>query len=370
MYFTDSFPFPPELDRILREFRASPEALAKLWPTLAKARGLPQKGETHYSLNSELADAYAAYYLPANALKLYFVLEEMRRLNLPFENELNVVDFGAGPGSALCGLALWGKETQRKIHYTAWEQSKHFLRVGERLNSELRKEFPITAEWALAKRSPIEFLKGREPHIVVFQNSVHEIFPNETERCLELEKILSLLKRLGGPRYVILLEPALRDSTRDLLKTRQALIESKKARVWLPCLDNRPCGALASAKDWCHEEISVQFPEWFNAFGASAGLKKEALLFSYVVLSHVDLEVPGWQPNGLRMVSQRLERKGQTECFLCTQEGKQKIRVQHSKTTEENKQVHEWVRGDLFSEAEVTESGDLVRAKHLGKIEK
>ena len=365
MFFVDSFPFPAELEKILREFKASPQALAKLWPILAKSRGVPGKNETHYSLNSEMTGAYAAYYLPANALKIYFVLEEMRRLGLPLEKELRVVDFGAGPGSVLCGTAFWAKENRSKIQYSAWEQSKNFVQLGEQVSSELRKNFPVTAEWSLAKRSPFEFLKGREPHVVVFQNSVHEIFPDEAERNRELEKILSLLKRLGGPRYLILIEPALRDSTRDLLRTREALIDGKKAKVWLPCLDNRPCGALASPNDWCHEEIAVEFPEWFNKFGSSAGLKKESLLFSYSVLAHTELEVPDWHADGLRMVSQRLERKGQTECFLCTQRGKLKVRVQLSKTTDENRQLLEWVRGDLFSEVEIGESGDLVRAERL-----
>jgi hypothetical protein len=77
------------------------------------------------------------------------------------------------------------------------------------------------------------------------------------------------------------------------------------------------------------------------------------------------LEVSGWQSDGYRMVSQRLERKGQTECYLCSQQGKVKVRVQHSKVTDENQQLEGWVRGDLFSDVKIAEKGDLISAKKL-----
>ena len=365
-WIRDPYPFPSLLSESLMQ-KNTAQALTKLWPILSKQRGLPGPKETHYALQPELAEAYTAYYLPANALKIYFVLEEMRRLGLPLpEKKITIADLGSGPGSALCGAALWGKENSREINYHAWEQSKFFIGQGENLSTNLRKNFSITTSWSLAKREPLDFLKHCDPDVVLFQNSVHEIFSDPKERQRELEKIISLLKRSGGAKYLILIEPALRDSSRELLELRSSLIASDKARIWLPCLDNRPCGALSTKNDWCHEEVPVKFPEWMNNLGASAQMHKDSLLFSYLVISSPALEVSHWQSGALRMVSQRLEHKGQTECLLCTQSGKVKARVQRSKVTEENAQLQSWIRGDLFSQVELGESNDLVRATRLG----
>lgn len=364
-WIREPYPFPESLSKALRS-GTSQSAIEKLWPILSKQRGLPKHGEKHYAMQADLAEAYSAYYMPANALKFYFVLEEMRLLGLPLpEKNITVTDLGSGPGSALCSLAWWGKQNKTNVNYVAWEQSKHFITQGERLSASLRSEFPISTAWSLAKQPPLDFLKRQNPDIVLFQNSVHEIFPDPAIRKAELEKILSLLKRLAGPRYLILIEPALRHSSRDLLELRKELIHGGKTRVWLPCIDNRPCGALTQPTDWCHEEVPIEFPDWVNKLGASAQLTKESMLFSYLVLSSNNLSVPGWQNSTYRMVSQRLERKGQTECFLCTQQGKVKARVQRSKVTPESEQLQSWVRGDLFSNMELNDLGDLIQASRL-----
>lgn len=127
---------------------------------------------------------------------------------------------------------------------------------------------------------------------------------------------------------------------------------------------DRACGALADPRDWCHEEVACDFPEWLNAIGAEAGLRKESLLFSYA-FSRPGQSAEAPLADCARMVSQRMERKGQVECRLCTPRGKRAARVQRSKATPENAFVLEAARGDLWRNAEIGEKGDVERAEKL-----
>src|SRR5437667_22418 len=112
---TEGFGFPAPLDRaLLRHFwRSKPpsgqdlkplvRALGELWPALARKRG-QESGPSHYSGAARLTEAYAAYYLPANAMKLPLVLEEMRLGGLSLAggaaHSLRWLDLNSGPRTA------------------------------------------------------------------------------------------------------------------------------------------------------------------------------------------------------------------------------------------------------------------------------
>ncbi len=64
-----------------------------------------------------------------------------------------------------------------------------------------------------------------------------------------------------------------------------------------------------------------------------------------------------------------MERKGQVECRLCTAGGKVPARVQRSKSTPESEFLFETVRGDLWSELERGEKGDVLRARAVAATE-
>jgi hypothetical protein len=122
---------------------------------------------------------------------------------------------------------------------------------------------------------------------------------------------------------------------------------------------------LANPKDWCHEEVACAFPAWLNDLGSEAGLHKESLLFSYALL-RIGGE-PAKLPETARVVSQRLERKGQVECWLCTAEGKRFARAQRSKAADSP--LFQASRGDLWADWELGEKGDLLAAAPRGKPE-
>ncbi len=372
MFFArGTIPFPADLGDALERALAARlrgrrpgDALRALWPKLAKERGRAGEDEKHYSFHRDEAEAYAAYYLPANCLKTALVLEEAFLLGLdPVPGDARWLDFGTGPGTAFWGAAWWCAHRGRKLQFTGWDQSPQFLSIAR----DLAAGSPFGARTEFTQGDdPVTLVRKLRPTHVSFVNSVAEIFSDEERRKTEIGKIARVLADLeqkdGHRRYLLLIEPGSRDSSRELAALKDVL--RGEMRTLLPCLDDRACGALADPRDWCHEEVACDFPEWLNAIGAEAGLRKESLLFSYA-FSRPGQSAEAPLADCARMVSQRMERKGQVECRLCTPRGKRAARVQRSKATPENAFVLEAARGDLWRNAEIGEKGDVERAEKL-----
>lgn len=372
MFFAgEEIAFPPALADALAAglWKGSPDpaqlkrrggALNLLWEKLAKRRGIKAEGETHYSFKREEAEAYASYYLPANALKPAFILEEAFLVGVdPMPNGDAVwLDCGTGPGTAYWGIAWWCQQRGKKLQFHGWDQSPIFTELGSSLAAA--GKLGGTPRFIASKKEDVPTLirKLGATH-VSFMNSAAEIHPDPARRLEEMKKIWSALndltRRDGKNRYLFLIEPGSRENSREL----SALKDAMPKRPLLPCLDERPCGALARPQDWCHEEVAVEFPGWMNELGAEAGLRKESLLFSYAVFATKEDHplAERW-----RVVSQRLERKGQTECWLCTPPGKRVVRAQLSKAGPEGAPVIEARRGDIWSDPRVGPKGDLEHA--------
>lgn len=370
MFFIErKFKFPDQLAHIIsqvnwkslepdsNQIQASGNRLKKIWPTLAENRG--QATSSHYSNNQELAQVYAEYYLMANALKPALLLEEMRLLGLNiFNNEpLHWLDVGSGPGTLLTGLCWWSHVNKNKICLTQLEQSKYFLRNSEELFGALHKQLDLSHCQINSIQGDAnqlsQFLHKTNPKVISFSNSLSEC----KDRRSILQTILAYAK--NNPIFLMIIEPGSQAASRDLLLDRDFLRQAGQAQILLPCLDNRPCGALADPKDWCHELAECEFPDWFNQIGAQAGLRKESLLFSYLVAKLGITESNSALPAQNRIVSQLLKQKGQNTCYLCTAQGKIKTRVQHSKATAKNEYFLSAQKGDLFKEVHLGPKGDV-----------
>jgi hypothetical protein len=178
---------------------------------------------------------------------------------------------------------------------------------------------------------------------------------------IQYKKTLASSTATNLPNFsplLLLLEPGAQKSSRRLLALRD-LLRADFSQM-LPCLSNRSCGALAKEGDWCHEEVDCHFPLWHQWLGENASLRKEAMLFSYLLLPLFTLN-SSWRENYWRMVSQRLERKGQTEAWFCTEMGKISARVQRSKITAENEKFLEIKRGDLSPPLSLSEKNDILK---------
>ena len=385
-FWQEEFEFPEALSQSLvqalwecehadkidaRKISATAATLQNLWTKLALKRGQErgQGRDAHYSFDSKMTHAYAAYYLPANLLKVYAVLEEMRLLGIDLsQNSLSWLDVGCGPGTALWGASWWMNSQNSgagKLEYVGVDQSLNFTGLGSRLARTAR----FSAEWKTPKKMSAkvlaEIFQDKKSDVVSFVNSIAEIEADVPARTAFTKALVDEMNseavRLGKTKWLIFIEPGSKNSSRELHQLREMLRTDPRVKIWLPCLSGRACGAYEKPEDWCHEDISCKFPEWMNELGAAASLKKESMLFSYLVCSvGVHPEVLGWPDEGQRVVSQRIQEKGLTRCFVCTKNGRKGARLIHSRANENNEKFLQLVRGGIFTKLELDEKSSVL----------
>jgi SAM-dependent methyltransferase len=188
------------------------------------------------------------------------------------------------------------------------------------------------------------------------------------ERAALLERAAAQL-RPGGS--LVVLEPALRDTSRELLSVRDLLVARGYA-VRAPCLWRGGCPALVKATDWCHAERTWSPPPMLDALAREAGLHKEALKMSYLVLAPRGEAWPEPPPGRLfRIVSEPLEGKGRLRYMGCGPEGRVGLALQEKHRTPENERFFSLRRGDVVAVEGTEPRGDglaLVEGSSVRKV--
>jgi SAM-dependent methyltransferase len=250
---------------------------------------------------------------------------------------LRVLDVGAGLGATTWGLAraldaaglsgvleaTWLDADAQALELASEvvrERSGKGSRVAGRNGIELRVTTvarPIGSIGALGTVAPFD--------VVLVGHVLSELdvgTPAEARVERHAALLAGLLERSTCEHgALIVVEPALRDRTRHLHRVRDALA-SLGATVFAPCMHGGPCPALARESDWCHEDLPVDLPPWLAPVARAAGLRREGLTFSYLVLRKDGVrlaDAPPAPPGAvrLRVVSDRIRSKGKRDAFLC-----------------------------------------------------
>lgn len=169
---------------------------------------------------------------------------------------------------------------------------------------------------------------------------------------------------LPSAGVLVLIEPALRDTGRALLETRDRLLREG----WFahaPCLTQKACPALESPKDWCTLEARWKPPRYFQALADATGLRADELLsFAAVVLSRTP---PGVKAGAWRVVGIAPPEKGKRRVWVCSDEGRVAAVRLDRDSSQDNAAFSELRRGDLVQLGKVERRGDGLR---LGKDSK
>jgi hypothetical protein len=147
---------------------------------------------------------------------------------------------------------------------------------------------------------------------------------------------------------MILLEPALRETSRALLEVRDRLVVSG-LHVVAPCFWAGPCPALARPRDWCHDTAR-------DEAGARAGQRVD---FTYLVLRAEP--APVVPETTFRIVSDRLVEKGRLKVFGCGPAGRHAIVRLDRATSPANAALDELERGDVADVAGTRFAADGLR---------
>ena len=145
----------------------------------------------------------------------------------------------------------------------------------------------------------------------------------------------------------MVIEPALRETSRALLEVRDLLVAGGAA-VRAPCLFRGACPALVKPSDWCHAERPYEAPPLVAQIAKAAGLRKEAVKMSYLVLAPPGEPWPEPPPGRVfRIVSEPLAGKGRLRYMGCGPEGRLGLALQEKHLADGNRRFEKLLRGDV-----------------------
>ena len=320
--------------------------------------------EAQYLADEGLRLAYLAYFLPVNAAKVQTLLAELPQSDLGVpsiqkDGPLRVLDIGSGPGTASLAALDWVQRPsyrQRGIEVTAVDGVRVALDEAQDLwNAYCRISVPDHARLYcvhsnLERNGWVKSIDDSDPyHVIILANTLNELYRASDDPVQrQVRMIQMLLDRLHHNGALIIIEPALRQTTRNLHHVRDRLLMLHACTVYSPCLHEQSCPALVKEDDWCHEERPWTPPPWIAAIDKEVGLIKDALKFSYAIFRKDGATVVPRNEAVFRVVSELRALKGDTRAWLCNETGRPEVGRLVRDETENNASVAEWHRGAII----------------------
>ncbi|WP_447973428.1 small ribosomal subunit Rsm22 family protein [Nitrospira sp. Kam-Ns4a] len=339
-----------------------------------------------YWADPALRRAYLAYFFPVNLAKVQALLNELpedwgQGQGREEQRAISVLDLGCGPGTAALGLLDWvaqGGPSWRVGTVIAVDRAEPALEDCRRLWEVYRRGASRDAARLITRVADLERsdllhdpeLRRCSPYeLIVLANTLNELFadawdPVEPRAAL----VAGLLDLLQPDGTVMLIEPALRETSRALHRLRDQLVESGACTVYSPCLHERPCPALVRETDWCHEERPWEPPPLVAALDRAVGLIKDALKFSYLLLRKDGRTIAPRAPTIYRVVSELRVMKGDQRAWLCNETGRPEVGRLDRERSPANAAMDAWHRGMIVKIDQIVRKDRRGRASTVGRI--
>jgi ribosomal protein RSM22 (predicted rRNA methylase) len=289
------------------------------------------------------------------------------------QGTFRVLDLGAGPGTmTLAAMEYLNRlMPQPELQFYAVDSSREMLKTSRELFHCVRERLGMEKRRAGLKTrvaSLPEFLRRPPPDpelsspfdIIVLANVWNELVDSgQVAHPAQGALISGLLDRLQEHGALILIEPALRETSRTLHLLHNAVLEQiPAANVFAPCVHQHacPCVAAGNEKDWCHTEFEWRPTRQVAGIDERIGNRKDALKFSYLVLRKdgknvLDLKrlsgKPWEQPACWRVVSELIVEKGKQRAFLCGEPGRFQFMRLARHESSPNQVFGDLTRGDI-----------------------
>jgi ribosomal protein RSM22 (predicted rRNA methylase) len=333
------------------------------------------------------AAAYLKYFLPVNLSKIQVLLDEMPQ-DWPGQGRdhpIRVLDVGSGPGVGALAVLDWLHQYRpgriRDLTIVAIDVSAEALKQSRLLWDTYSRESGgaggrlIAYEGSLERSSNGPWLKSvdqQAPYdLIIMANCLNELFSraaNPIESRVEL--VTQLLAGLAPTGTFMIVEPALRDTSRALHQVRDRLIEEKRCTIYSPCLHENSCPALVNPFDWCHEERGWEPPPGIQKIDDEVGFIKDALKFSYLLLRKDGRTIVERRPDVYRVVSELRELKGEKRAWLCNELGRSEIGRQDRLRSDSNAPFDDWHRGAIVQIERVVRKEREGKVSAVGRIER
>lgn len=225
--------------------------------------------------------AQLAYYFPLNYLRSQAVIDEAKRLKF-FTDIQSFCEIGSGLGALTAHLA-------ENI------ENGYCVEISNEANELHRKIFG-NIKYGFERdslKAPVD--------LVAFS--------------YVLTELVRLPQEAFSAEAILIIEPSTQVDGRRLMEVRQDLIH-KGYTIWGPCTHQGSCPLLLhSKKDWCHDRIHLNMPEWFLNIEKYLKFKNRTVTYSYLLAR----KTPTGQAydSQARVVGDMLDEKGKTKVMIC-----------------------------------------------------
>ncbi len=183
-------------------------------------------------------------------------------------------------------------------------------------------------------------------------NELYLAMPPVERMSARAERVRAWCETLLAPGgTMVILEPALRETSRALLAVRDQLVAAGGLHVVAPCLWAGPCPALALDRDWCHDAT----------FEPSEIIGRRPRRVDFATWRCARQAPPPTDPSLFRIVSDRLDEKGRLRVFGCGPAGRHPLVRLDRHHTRPNAAFALIERGDLIRVQGATPAGDGLR---------
>jgi SAM-dependent methyltransferase len=304
-----------------------------------------------YFEDPQLLGAYLLLYWPVSYAQARAVFDEIGGASGA------VLDVGSGPGPMALAALDAGAATARAVD-----------RIPAAL--AVARSLAIAAGTSLAIESwePGRPLSGGAYDLVIAGHLLNELFGDDIDRRLNL--VMDLLGRVRPDGYLVLVEPALRETSRALLEVRDRVVV-RGVSVRAPCLFRGPCPALVRVGDWCHADHRWSPPPLIAELAEAAHLHRDALKMTYLVLQPTP--TPWAEPPAgrvFRIVSEPLPEKGKHRFVGCGPEGRFPLVLADKHLRDGNRSFVALERGDIVRVDRLTMKGDGLRLDDQSVVER
>lgn len=307
---------PPALLERLASVDSTPSGGPALVAAIARMSEAYTRGRDALTEVGESREGHRArlrFFLPRDLPKATRPLLELaERGLLPRRTGLRLLDLGAGLGTTTLSVA-------RALSLTGADGTLSVLAVDA--DARALETFARIVAEPLEGFSPIalETRAGRLPEALGSIRGSYDLITlglvlNEVTDPLAL--VTSAARLLADEGVLLVLEPALRETTRALMEMRDALADGPLA-ILGPCPHHGPCPMLPNARDWCHDAADVPLPSPLDTLASEAGLRDDRPTYAWLALGKRARPIDVYH----RVVSHRLPSKGKLELVLCAPEG-------------------------------------------------
>ena len=336
-------------------------AIADLSMQFTSERG--KRAQNYFNLK-EYRSAYLLYFFLTNYAKIKHCLQQMHDLGeLPAEGSFSILDLGAGPGTASIACAHFFSQhlPKVKLDIVAFEQNKGIAQDASALFLQLTEKkhvLKVFTERALPTQID-RLLKRKQFQLIIAANVLNEF--SSVQQQYDLAHFLCE-KYLAPNASLLLVDPALQKSTRELMQLRDLLLnvaedsrpQSANLKVLAPCLHQGPCPMLKwSKRDWCHFYVEWECPKLIRDIDDAIGNKHDYLKMAYMILKKQKSESaePATGNVAWRVVSSPMNSKGKAELLLCGENARLQRITHFDKDLPHRKERHfnAAKRGDIIS---------------------